>query len=86
MKLSVKALTYTPAILWGVCFLLVGLANLIWPPYGGRFLELMSSVYPGYKALAGFGNIIVGTLYAVLDGAVGGAVFAWVYNCFCAVT
>jgi hypothetical protein len=38
-----KALTYTLAILWGLCFLLVGLANLIWPPYGGTFLELMSS-------------------------------------------
>ena len=82
MKLSVKALTYTSAILWGVCFLLVGLLNLIWPPYGGTFLELMSSVNPGYKAVAGFGNIIVGTLYAVLDGAIGGAVFAWIYNCF----
>jgi hypothetical protein len=82
MKLSVKALTYTLAILWGLCFLLVGLTNRIWPPYGGTFLELMSSVYPGYKAVAGFGNIVVGTLYAVLDGAVGGAVFAWVYNCF----
>jgi hypothetical protein len=82
MKLSVKALTYTLAILWGLCFLLVGLTNRIWAPYGGTFLELMSSVYPGYKAVAGFGNIVVGTLYAVLDGAVGGAVFAWVYNCF----
>jgi hypothetical protein len=82
MKLSVQALTYASAILWGLCFLLVGLANLFWPPYGGAFLELMSSVYPGYKAAAGFGNIIVGTLYAVLDGAIGGAVFAWVYNCF----
>ncbi len=81
MKLSVQALTYTSAILWGVCFLLVGLANLFWPPYGRAFLELMSSVYPGYKAVAGFQNVIVGTLYAILDGAVGGAVFAWVYNC-----
>jgi hypothetical protein len=46
MKLSVKALTYTLAILWGLCFLLVGLTNRNWPPYGGTFLELMSSVYP----------------------------------------
>ena len=82
MTLSVQALTYTSAILWGLCVLLVGLANLIWPPYGGAFLELMRSVYPGYKAAAGFGNVIVGTLYAILDGAVGGAVFAWLYNCF----
>ena len=82
MKLSVKALTYASAILWGLCFLLVGLANLFWSPYGAAFLELMSSVYPGYEAAASFGNVIVGTLYAILDGAIGGALFAWVYNAF----
>jgi hypothetical protein len=82
MRLSVKALTYTAAILWGFCFLFVGAANLIWPPYGAAFLDLMSSVYPGYRPAAGIGNVIVGTLYATLDGAVGGALFAWIYNCF----
>lgn len=83
MKLSVKALTCASAILWGVCFLFVGLGNLYWSPYGGAFLELMSSVYPGYKAAAAsLGNVIVGTLYAVVDGAIGGALFAWVYNAF----
>jgi hypothetical protein len=58
------------------------MANLLWPPYGGAFLELMSSVYPGYRAAASLGNVIVGTLYAVVDGAIGGALFAWVYNAF----
>ena len=82
MNLSIAALTYAAAILWGLCFLLVGMANLLWPPYGGAFLELMSSVYPGYRAAASLGNVIVGTLYAVVDGAIGGALFAWVYNAF----
>lgn len=82
MKLSVNALTYASAILWGLCFLFVGVANLLWSPYGAAFLELMSSVYPGYKVAASLGNIIVGTLYAVVDGAIGGALFAWVYNAF----
>jgi hypothetical protein len=82
MKLSVKALAYASAILWGVCFLLVGLANLFWAPYGAAFLVLMSSVYPGYKAAASLGNVIVGTLYAILDGGIGGALFAWIYNTF----
>ncbi|MBI2364288.1 MAG: hypothetical protein HYV01_04690 [Deltaproteobacteria bacterium] len=82
MNLSITALTYAAAILWGLCFLLVGMANLLWPPYGGAFLELMSSVYPGYRAAASLGNVIVGTLYAVVDGAIGGALFAWVYNAF----
>ncbi len=82
MKLSVKALTYAGAILWGLIVLLVGVANLIWPPYGAAFLSLMSSVYPGYKVAASLGNVIVGTLYAVVDGAFGGALFAWIYNHF----
>jgi hypothetical protein len=32
------------------------------------FLELMSSVYPGYKVKASFGNVIVETPYDVADG------------------
>ena len=84
MKLDIKALTCAAAIVWGFCFFLVAAANLLWPPYGAVFLELMRSLYPGYKVTANLGNVIVGTLYAVVDGAIGGAVFAWVYNAFAA--
>jgi len=43
----------------------------------------MSSVYPGYKAAGTLGSVVVGTLYyALLDGAVGGVLFAWLYNTF----
>lgn len=80
MKLSIKALTYACAIVWGLAVLLVGVANLLWPPYGAAFLGLVSSIYPGYKAVANLANVVVGTLYALVDGAIGGAVFAWIYN------
>jgi len=40
----------------------------------------MSSVYPGYHATRSIAEVIVGTLYGVVDGLVGGAVFAWLYN------
>ncbi len=43
----------------------------------------MASLYPGYTATASFGQVLVGTLYGVVDGAAAGAVFAWLYN-FCA--
>lgn len=57
--------------------------DYLWPPYGKAFLEVMSSVYPGYKAAGTLGSVVVGTLYyALLDGAVGGALFAWLYNTF----
>jgi len=80
MQLSVKALAAAAAIVWGGMFLLVGLANLLAPSYGGALLELGASLYPGYAGPAGFGSVIIVTLYALLDGAIAGAVLAWLYN------
>jgi hypothetical protein len=80
MKLSICALAVAAAIVWGGAVLLVGLANMIWPAYGGAFLEIAASIYPGYHVSQTIGSVIVGTLYAVLDGAVGGLIFAWIYN------
>jgi len=82
MKLSLKSLTITVAVLWGGSFLVVSGANLLWPPYGAAFLEIMSSLYPGYEVAGTPGSVFVGTLYAILDGAIGGALFAGIYNCF----
>jgi hypothetical protein len=85
MKLNVKAMALTSGLLWGVlAMFLTGLANLLWDGYGQDFLDVMASLYPGYNATASFGQMIVGTLYGLLDGAVVGAVFAWLYNRFAA--
>lgn len=80
MALNTKALTLTGAILWGGCFLLVGLGNLLIPPYGDAWLQVGASVYPGYHGPGGFGSVIVVTLYAALDGAICGLVIGWLYN------
>ena len=82
MKLSIKGLAWTSGLLWGVSLFLVGVLNLIWPHYGTGFLDVIRSIYPGYKALSGFVGVIVGTLYAVVDGAVAGALFGWLFNYF----
>ena len=82
MKLNPKALAITAALFWGATLLLTGIANLIWHGYGQAFLDLMASCYPGYHATASFGSVIVGTLYALLDGLIAGWVFAWLYNIF----
>ncbi len=83
MKLSVKGLAITLALFWGILAMFpVGLANLIWEGYGQAFLNLMASVYPGYHATASFGQVIIGTLYGLLDGLIGGSVFALIYNRF----
>lgn len=80
MKLSVTAMALTAGLFWGAAMLIVAAANLIWPGYGRAFLDLAASVYPGYRPASGVGSVITGTLYALVDGAVGGLVFAWLYN------
>lgn len=80
MRLSVRALALTGAILWGGALLFCGFANAIWPTYGVAFLQMMASVYPGYQATGSPLSILVGTLYAALDGAVAGLLFGWIYN------
>lgn len=82
MKLDLKALAFTSGILWAVAVLITGIANLIWSGYGTAFLQVMASIYPGYDAARSFGAVIVGALYALVDGAVCGLIFAWLYNLF----
>ncbi len=82
MKLSLKALAITFGLLWGGLLLVVGMANLVAPTYGSSFLHGMSSVYPGFHASGRFADVLVGTGYALIDGALAGLVFGWLYNFF----
>ena len=80
MRFNVTALTLTAGLLWGTAMFIVALANLIWPGYGRAFLELAAGIYPGYQPGPTVGSVVTGTLYGLADGAIGGAVFAWLYN------
>ena len=80
MRLSLKALAITSAIIWGGCILSVGLVNLAAPTYGTAFLQMASSIYPGFHNSRSFVDVIVGTLYGVLDAGFGGFIFGWIYN------
>lgn len=80
MKLNLKALTLSAAIVWGGAVLIVGVANSIWPGYGKAFLTMLASIYPGFGATGTFGDALVGTGYALVDAAVVGFVFGWLYN------
>ena len=80
MKLSWKGMAAACGLLWAGALLTVGLANLAWPGYGRAFLDLAASIYPGYSVDGDLGQVIVGTLYGLLDGAIGGALLAWLYN------
>ncbi|MGD9241640.1 MAG: hypothetical protein PVG69_16545 [Desulfobacterales bacterium] len=83
MKLNLKALTIAFAILSAGAVFIVGVANFIWPGYGKAFLLMLASLYPGYKASGLFGDMIVGSLYALVDGAIIGLILGWLYNLLC---
>ena len=82
MKLNVRAFAFSAGILWALAVFITGLANFMWAGYGDAFLKIIVSLYPGYEADRSFVDIIVGTLYALVDGTVCGLVFGWVYNLF----
>ena len=80
MKINITALALTAGLFWGASIFVVGSASVIWPGYGRAFLELAASIYPGYHPGPAIGSVITGTLYSMVDGAIAGAVFGWLYN------
>jgi hypothetical protein len=82
VRLNVWAVAFALGILCFAAVLIVGVANLAWPCYGSELLRLLASIYPGYKAAGSMGDLIIGTLYSLLDGALFGLLFAWLYNRF----
>ena len=86
MKLNTKAFALTCGLLWGFGLLLItwwiilfeGQADLAAVNYTPPFLGL---VYRGYSFTV-MGSLI-GLVWALADGLIGGAIFAWVYNYLC---
>ena len=70
------------ALFKAVVFLFISLLNLVLRPYGGAYLALLTSFYPGYDPLSLPLGIIVGTLYSLVAGALAGLLFGWLYNFF----
>lgn len=80
MKLNVKALALAAGLVWGGAILMVALCNLAWPNYGLAFLEIASSIYPGYTPSGDVGSAVVGGIYGFFDGGIAGLIFGWLYN------
>jgi len=84
MRLSTNALAITLGLVWGGCIFVVGIINLAAPSYGAEFLRVMGSVYPGFFHVHTFWNALLGTLYGLVDGLIGGWILGGLYNCFTA--
>jgi hypothetical protein len=72
MRLSVRATTVAAA--------LVGAINLSRPTYGTTFLSMIGSVYPWFHSANKAANVLISTVYALVDGAIAGCLFGLLYN------
>lgn len=75
-KLNIKALAVGLGVSWGLSMLFAGWASIF--GWGRKFVEMMASVYIGYKPT--FLGGIVGAIWGFIDAAIGGAIIAFVYN------
>ena len=82
MRISPPALALTLGVLWGAAMLIMGVVHAIIPSYGSGFFDVMGSVYPGIEGSGTAGDVLLGTVYGLVDGALGGLLIAWVYNFF----
>ncbi len=77
MKLNVKAFALSCGLIWGL-----GILALTWwiIALDGATAErtFLGSIYRGYN-ISPVGSII-GLVWGLADGAIGGEIFAWLYN------
>ena len=77
MKLNVKAFALACAIFWGMGLFLITWWIILFDGATGE-ITFISRIYRGYN-ISPIGSII-GLIWAVIDGAICGAIFAWLYN------
>jgi hypothetical protein len=76
-KLSIKALAVAGGALWGVYMLLIAWSAWLFN-WGTGFVTVMSSIYIGFTPT--FLGGVIGAVWGFIDGAIAGAVIAWIYN------
>jgi len=77
MKLNVKAFSVTAGLFWGVGLFLLTWWIILFDGATGE-ITIIGRVYRGFT-VSPVGSII-GFFWAFMDGLIGGAIFAWLYN------
>jgi len=77
MKLNVKALALACGIFWGLSMFLITWWIIYFEGSTGN-PTIIGAVYRGYRISAA--GSIYGLVWGFLDGLIGGAIFAWLYN------
>ena len=80
MKFNIAAAAIAGGLGFAIALGLAGIINMFVEGYGSNFLDMMASVYPGYKASGTVGDLVIGCFYAATDGIIAGGGFALLYN------
>lgn len=75
--LNAKNLGLAAGIVCGLSVLLATLLS-VHNGYGAAFLNLLSSVWPGYTI--SYAGSLIGAVWGFVDGFVKGFLVAWIYN------
>ena len=77
MRLNVKAFAITCGLVWGIGLFVLTWWIIAFDGATGR-VTFIGWVYRGYN-ISPAGSVI-GLAWALIDGLIGGAIFAWLYN------
>ena len=80
MKFNIAAAAIAGGVGFAIALGMAGVLNMLVEGYGSKFLELMASVYPGYKASGTASDLLIGCFYAATDGIIAGGGMALLYN------
>ena len=75
-KLNVKGLALGFGILLSLYVFLIGMASML--GWGTEFVEVFSSLYIGFGP--SFLGSLIGAAWGFVDGVIGGAIIALIYN------
>ena len=75
-KVSMKGLAAGLGVSWGGFMLIIGWGSCF--GWGTKLLEAFSNIYIGFNS--SFLGGIIGLIWGFVDGALGGAIIALVYN------
>jgi len=77
MKLNVKAFALTCGLVWGIGILLITWWIIAFEG-ATKEVPFLGQIYRGFN-ISPLGSVI-GCVWGLADGAIGGAIFAWLYN------
>ena len=80
MKFNIAAAAIAGGVGFAFALGISGILNMAFDGYGKAFLEVIASIYPGYKASGTAGDLVIGCFYAATDGIIAGGGIALLYN------